>query len=45
MTRLLAKEEPIKRPVLDQRLRRLEEYAEDPSTRSTAAALRRSLRG
>lgn len=45
MTRLLATEEPIKRPVLDQRLRRIEEYAEDPSTRSMAAALRRSLRG
>jgi hypothetical protein len=44
ITRLLAKESPLKRPVLDQRLRRLEEYADEPVTRSMAAALRRTIR-
>jgi len=44
LQRLLQKEPPIKRPVLDQRLRRLEEYADEPSTREHAGALRRSLR-
>ncbi len=41
---LLQREPPIKRPILDQRLRRLEEYAEDPITRDAAAALRKSIR-
>jgi hypothetical protein len=41
---LLQKEAPIKRPILDQRLRRLEEYGEDPITRDAAAALRKSIR-
>jgi hypothetical protein len=41
---LLQKQPPIKRPILDQRLRRLEEYAEDPITRDAAAALRKSIR-
>jgi hypothetical protein len=44
MTRLLSTESPIKRPILDQRLRRLEEGAEDAETRQKAAALRRTLR-
>lgn len=44
LTRLLGEAPPLKRPVLEQRLRRLEEYAEDSSTREAAAALRRSLR-
>ena len=41
---LLARERPIKRPVLEQRLRRLEEHAEDANTRDAAATLRRTLR-
>lgn len=41
---ILQKQPPIKRPILDQRLRRLEEYAEDPITRDAAAALRKSIR-
>jgi len=40
----LQKEPPHKKPVLDQRLRRLEEHGEDVSTREAAAALRRALR-
>ena len=44
LSRLLARETPIKRPVLEQRLRRLEEYAEDARTRDAAATLRRALR-
>jgi len=42
---LLATEPPIKRPVFEQRLRRLEELAEDPSLRQSAGELRRTLRG
>jgi len=42
---LLASEPPIKRPVFEQRLRRLEELAEDPSLRQSAGELRRTLRG
>jgi hypothetical protein len=41
---LLQKQPPIKRPILDQRLRRLEEYAEDLIMRDAAAALRKSIR-
>ncbi len=41
---LLQREAPIQRPVLDQRLRRLEQSAEDPITRDAAGALRRSMR-
>lgn len=41
---LLREEAPIKRPVLDQRLRRLEEHADEAATRELAASLRRSLR-
>lgn len=44
MAELLQREAPIKRPVLDQRLRRLETSAEDPITRDAAGALRRSMR-
>ena len=44
LTELLKKEPPIKRPVLDQRLRRLEENAEEPLTRKVAEALRRMIR-
>ncbi len=41
---LLQREAPKQRPVLDQRLRRLEQSAEDPITRDAAGALRRSMR-
>jgi len=44
MAELLQRESPVQRPVLDQRLRRLEEFAEDPITRDAARALRRSMR-
>ena len=44
LSRLLKSEPPLKRPVLEQRLRRLEEYADDSQTREAAAALRRALR-
>lgn len=44
LTRLLEVQAPLKRPVLDQRLRRLEESADEALTRDAAAALRRTLR-
>jgi hypothetical protein len=44
MARLLKEQPPIKRPVLDQRLRRLEEYADEAATRTLAAELRRAIR-
>ena len=44
MKRLLVEEPPIKKPVLDQRLRRLEEHADEIATRDLAADLRRTLR-
>ena len=44
MKRLLVEEPPIKKPVLDQRLRRLEEHADEVATRDLAADLRRTLR-
>lgn len=44
ISRILEAEPPIKRPVLDQRLRRLEEHADEVATRELAAALRRVLR-
>ena len=44
LSRLLEKEPPIKRPVLNQRLRRLEEYADEAGTREAAAQLRRTIR-
>jgi hypothetical protein len=40
---LLAKEPPQRRPVMDQRARRLEQFAEEPATRESACALRRKL--
>jgi hypothetical protein len=44
MTRLLKEQPPIKRPVLDRRLRRMEEYADEAATRTLAADLRRAIR-
>jgi hypothetical protein len=41
---LLRTEAPMKRPVLDQRLRRLEEHADEAATRDLAANVRRALR-
>jgi hypothetical protein len=41
---LLEEEAPIKKPVLDQRLRRMEEHADEAVTRDLAAGLRRALR-
>jgi hypothetical protein len=40
---LLGDEPARHRPVLEQRLRRLEEFADEPATRAAAAALRRKL--
>lgn len=45
MSRLLRAEAPIKRPILDQRLRRLEDEADEAETREKAGELRRWLRG
>jgi hypothetical protein len=44
LAHLIDAEPPLKRPILEQRLRRLEEYADEPSTRSAAAELRRAIR-
>jgi hypothetical protein len=44
LTELLKTETPIKRPVFEQRLRRLEAFAEDQATRLAAADLRRVVR-
>jgi hypothetical protein len=44
LTELLEREPALKKPILDQRLRRLEEYGEESGTRELAAALRRALR-
>jgi hypothetical protein len=41
---LVQREPALKRPVFEQRLRRLEEYAEEASTREAAKALRRLVR-
>jgi len=41
---LLRTERPIKRPVFEQRLRRLEEFGDDPLIREAAADLRRAVR-
>jgi hypothetical protein len=41
---LLRTERPIKRPVFEQRLRRLEEFGDDPRIREAAASLRRAVR-
>jgi hypothetical protein len=45
LSRLLAGELPKRKPVLDQRLRRIEEHAESAPTRESAAALRRLIHG
>lgn len=45
LTSLLAGELPKRRAVLDSRLRRIEEYAEDVTTREAAARLRRCVSG
>jgi hypothetical protein len=42
---ILAAESPAKRPILEQRLRRLEDTADEAATRAAAAELRRALRG
>jgi hypothetical protein len=42
---IVTREPPLKRPIFDQRLRRLEDAAEDASTRLAASELRRALRG
>jgi hypothetical protein len=44
LTALLDEQTPIKLPVFEQRLKRLEDGAEDAATRSRAAELRRVLR-
>ncbi len=41
---IVVKEPPLKRPIFEQRLRRLEDSAEEESTRSAASELRRALR-
>lgn len=40
---ILSREPAKRRPVLEQRLKRIEEFAEDRATRESAAALRRKL--
>lgn len=45
LSRILLSEKPKQIPVFDQRLRRLEEHADEPTTRAAAAELRRTLRG
>ncbi|MGZ3472831.1 MAG: hypothetical protein ACXVCJ_00025 [Polyangiales bacterium] len=40
---ILSHEPARRRPVLEQRLKRIEEFAEEPATREAAAALRRKL--
>ena len=44
LSELLAREAPFKRPVFEQRLRRLEDSADEEATRHAAAELRRVLR-
>lgn len=44
ISRLLQRQPPRKRPILERRLRRLEQEADDPETRECAAALRRAIR-
>lgn len=45
LAKILVGELPKRKPVLDQRLRRIEEHAENPATRETASALRRLIHG
>ena len=44
LARILDEEPPIKRPLFEQRLRRIEEHAEDLLLREEAASLRRVIR-
>jgi hypothetical protein len=44
LARLFEKQTPIKRPILDQRLRRLQDEADEADVRETAEELRRTLR-
>jgi hypothetical protein len=44
LAELLQHQPPIKKPVFEQRLRRLEEYADELATREAAANLRRNIR-
>lgn len=44
LAEILAREPPLKRPIFEQRLRRLEDSAEEEATRKAAADLRRQLR-
>ena len=44
LTSLLDEQPPIQLPVFEQRLKRLEEGADNPETRRGAAELRRALR-
>ncbi len=44
LNRILETEPPLKRPILDQRLKRLEEGSDDAGTREAAAELRRRIR-
>lgn len=44
LNQLLNEESPIKRPLFEQRLRRLEEFADDADIRRAAADLRRTVR-
>jgi hypothetical protein len=41
---IVSREAPLKRPIFEQRLRRLEDSAEEEATRSAASELRRVLR-
>jgi len=45
LTTIFAGELPKRRPVIEQRLRRIEDQADEPDTRDMAAALRRMLHG
>jgi hypothetical protein len=42
---IVASEPPLKRPIFEQRLKRLEDSAEEETTRVLASELRRALRG
>jgi len=44
LAQILSREPPLKRPIFEQRLRRLEDSAEEEATRKAAAELRRQLR-
>lgn len=44
LSNILEEEDPIKRPILERRLKRIEEYADEAATRSAAADLLRATR-